>query len=70
MTNHELKDWRQDKELTMDEMAKYVGVPPNTWRNWERGDRALGAPAARLIKLTMIVETVCPAIILNLNDDE
>ncbi len=36
--------------LTQEEAARKMGVPLNTWRNWEQGRTAINVYAVRLIE--------------------
>ncbi len=39
MTREELREWRQRHGLTLEQLAKEVGVETNTIWRWEKGDR-------------------------------
>ena len=42
-------DWRQSHEMTQAQAARCVGVDPNTWARWERGERDVPPTALRLL---------------------
>ncbi len=37
MDGDELKEWRERRGMSRDTLAKKLGVPDETVRNWERG---------------------------------
>jgi DNA-binding transcriptional regulator YiaG len=47
----DLKSIRLRLRLTQAEAARIVGVEPNTWARWERGERRPLAPARKLIEM-------------------
>ena len=46
--------------LTDASMARYLGVPVSTWRNWACGHREPGAVTARLLDVLDAVECLAP----------
>jgi DNA-binding transcriptional regulator YiaG len=46
--------------LTDASMARYLGVPLSTWRNWACGHREPGAVTARLLDVLDAVECLAP----------
>jgi transcriptional regulator with XRE-family HTH domain len=48
-----LRRLRRASRLTQAELAKQLGVTPNTVARWERGEVAISDPMARLISLTL-----------------
>jgi len=46
--------------LTDASMARYLGVPVSTWRNWACGHREPGAVTARLLDVLDAVECLVP----------
>lgn len=60
MTKEQLKEWRVTLGLSQKQMATYVGIPWQTWRNWEQGTRSLNATAVSLVSLMRVVETMEP----------
>lgn len=48
--------------LSAQGMAKYLGVPLPTWRNWRDGHREPPAVAGRLLEVLGTVEALAPAI--------
>jgi transcriptional regulator with XRE-family HTH domain len=51
MKGDELRRLRTQMGLTQAALAERVGVTPNAVALWERGERNIGEPAARLIRL-------------------
>ena len=51
MNTDQLKQWRSDKKMTQPEMAKFIGVPFSTYRNWETGIRKPGKTGIRLLEI-------------------
>jgi DNA-binding transcriptional regulator YiaG len=41
-------------------MARYLGVPVSTWRNWACGHREPGAVTTRLLDVLDAVECLAP----------
>ena len=60
MTKEQLMDWRLTIELNKTQMARYLGVPLNTYLQWERGDRELSSAPQRLVSVLSQVEMLCP----------
>ena len=58
MTN--LKHWRESLEFDIDQMSRFLGIPRNTYRNWEKGIRQPGAAGESLIELLAMMEVICP----------
>ena len=46
-----LKKFRQERRLTLNEVAKHVGVPMTTYRDWEKGRAVTGEPYLKLAKV-------------------
>jgi DNA-binding transcriptional regulator YiaG len=46
--------------LTDASMARYLGIPVSTWRNWACGHREPGAVTARLLDVLDAVECLAP----------
>ena len=46
--------------LNKTDMANYLGVPVNTYLQWERGDRKPTSAAKRLIEVLNQVKELCP----------
>lgn len=51
MSGAELHELRRAAGLTQCELAARVGVAGNTVARWERGERGIPEPAARLVRL-------------------
>ncbi|WP_252177505.1 helix-turn-helix domain-containing protein [Endozoicomonas sp. 4G] len=51
MTPLDIKDIRQQLDMTQEEFAQAVGVKLPTLRHWERGDRKPNGPARVLLNL-------------------
>ncbi|MGD0073342.1 MAG: DUF1870 family protein [Candidatus Binataceae bacterium] len=51
MTGKQLRALRRRLKWTQAQMAKAIGVAPNTVARWERGERAIGESIARLVKM-------------------
>ena len=47
----DIKDIRQQLDMTQEEFAQAVGVKLSTLRHWERGDRKPNGPARVLLNL-------------------
>lgn len=67
MSPDDLKTWAQDRKLSPEGMAQYVGVPVNTWRNWttnpgKAGHRKPPAVALRLFEVLRTIEVMAPTI--------
>lgn len=60
MSKDDLKAWRLVLALDQGAMARYVGVPFHTWRNWESGARRPTGPGLALITLIQDTETRAP----------
>lgn len=60
MNNEQLKNWRESIELNKTQMARYLGVPLNTYLQWERGDRDMKSAPRRLVSVLSQVEMLCP----------
>ena len=60
MNNKQLTNWRESIELNKTQMARYLGVPLNTYLQWERGDRDMKAAPQRLVSVLSQVEMLCP----------
>lgn len=60
MNKEQLTNWRESIELNKTQMARYLGVPVNTYLQWERGDREMTAAPIRLISVLSQVEMLCP----------
>lgn len=50
MNGKELRSIRNRLKLTQQELAKRVGVAPNTIARWERDEMRINEPAARFVK--------------------
>ncbi|MGH7321002.1 MAG: helix-turn-helix domain-containing protein [Candidatus Rokuibacteriota bacterium] len=50
MTGKELRGLRDLLELTQAQLAARLGVTPTSVARWERGERAISEPVARLVK--------------------
>jgi DNA-binding transcriptional regulator YiaG len=51
VTGKELRRLRQDAlDLTQVRLAERLGVTPTTVARWERGERAISEPVARLVR--------------------
>ena len=46
-----LRKLRTEKRLTLSQVAKYVGVPVSTYRDWEYGKSIRGEPYEKLAEL-------------------
>jgi DNA-binding transcriptional regulator YiaG len=57
VTGNELRAIRHQMELTQVEFAKQVGVTSNAVALWERGERGISEPLARLVKMLVQVHT-------------
>jgi transcriptional regulator with XRE-family HTH domain len=53
MTGKELRRLRDRAGLTQAELASRIGVAPNTIARWERNERKLSVPLAKLIHLEL-----------------
>lgn len=51
MTGRELRELRKQMSLTQAALAERVGVTPNAIALAERGERGIGEPLARLVRL-------------------
>jgi len=51
VTGEELRQFRQRLGLTQAQFAQRVGVASNSVARWERDERAISEPVARLIRL-------------------
>jgi transcriptional regulator with XRE-family HTH domain len=49
----ELQRLRKSAGLTQAELAATLGVAPNSVARWERNERAIAEPTARLIRITL-----------------
>ena len=62
MTTDELKAWRESRDLTQVQMARYIGVPTNSYINWETGVRTIPSVAQSYFSTLRMVEVMCPVI--------
>jgi len=51
MTGQELKDHRKRLGVTQAQLAERLGVTANALARWERGERRIAEPVARLVRL-------------------
>lgn len=59
----ELKRYRTRLDLTLIQMAHFVGVPMRTWSNWEsdgKNHRNMPTAATSLIELLQMIEVMAP----------
>jgi transcriptional regulator with XRE-family HTH domain len=49
----ELRELRMRAGLTQAALADKIGVAPNSVARWERNERTIAEPVARLIRLTL-----------------
>jgi len=50
MTGQQLRALRRKAGKTQEQLAAILAVAPNTVARWERGERAISAPMALLIR--------------------
>lgn len=62
MTHDNLKHWRSRLGLGELGMAKYIGVPVNTYRKWESGTRKPESAPLRLFEVLRLVESASPSL--------
>jgi DNA-binding transcriptional regulator YiaG len=55
-----LKEMSERLNLTDKQMAKYIGVPLNTYLKWVKGEREPNTSAIRLIEVLEMIELFCP----------
>lgn len=60
MTKEEFKLWRLHLNLTVRQMAKYIGASEGAVYRWENGTRQLGGPELKLIGMLQTVERIYP----------
>lgn len=66
MNKMQLINFRELIGLNKTDMAHYLGVPLNTYLQWERGDRELSSAPKRLIEVLNQVKELCPELHQNL----
>jgi len=62
LTPTRIFDLRLRLRLTSIQIAAYLGVPIQTYRKWETGERIPTAAATRLIDIMEQIETHAPAL--------
>lgn len=60
--DNELYLLRDKLNLTLTEMAKYMGVSYQTYFKWEMGNRVPNASVKKLVEVLGLISTFCPAI--------
>jgi DNA-binding transcriptional regulator YiaG len=50
MNNESVKAWRQNKEMTQEQAAEWLGISWRQFQRLESGDSKVSGPIARLIK--------------------
>lgn len=58
-----IKEFRDKHGMAQPQMARMMGVPITTLRNWERGERHPNAAALRLMEVFTTLEVICPTIL-------
>lgn len=49
-----IKKIRQDRKMTLKEMAQHLGIPASTYRDWEYGSKI---PADAIYRIAQLFET-------------
>lgn len=49
-----LRQWRLAREVSMDQMAKSLGIHPNTYAAWEQEPEKI--PVGKAIKITQLLD--------------
>lgn len=57
MNGKQLRKQRKARGLTQVQLAKYIGVAPNTVARWERGELPIREPIEKLIQLMLPKES-------------
>src|SRR5215472_4987210 len=60
MSGDELKTLRRKVGMTQAQVAELIGVTSNAVALWERGERAISEPVARLVRY-LVVDRTCSA---------
>lgn len=60
MNNEEFIKWRKSLNLSVNQMAKYVGVTANAIYRWESGSRQIGGAELKLIGMLKTVKAFYP----------
>ena len=61
--------FRQDLNLSIKQMAKYMGVSISTYTKWEKGARGQSAAVKRLVEVLRLIQTFCPSVHKQLIDE-